>query len=80
MRDIKNPQLLAVFYNEVTQEIRRLRDERWRLSYYFIAESTGVIMLFANGKLNRFINWLVLITALVVQIFLRSVFCLVHVG
>jgi hypothetical protein len=53
---IENPQLLAAFYNEVTQEIRRLRQDWWRFSYYFIAEATGVILLAGDGKLDRFIN------------------------
>jgi len=47
---IENPQLLAAFYNEVTQEIRRLRQDWWRFSYYFIAEATGVILLSGDGK------------------------------
>jgi hypothetical protein len=65
---IEHPQLLAAFYNEVTQEIRRLREERWRFSYYFIAEATGVILLAGDGKLDRFINLPVLIFLFFIQL------------
>jgi hypothetical protein len=59
---------LAAFYNEVTQEIRRLRQDWWRFSYYFIAEATGVILLAGDGKLDRFINLSVLIFLFLIQL------------
>jgi hypothetical protein len=76
-KQINNPQILAAFYSGTVLEIQRLRDERWRFSYYFIAEGTGVILLFADGKLDKYINYYMLLTLLFVQA-LCVAFYLVH--
>jgi hypothetical protein len=59
---------LVAFYEEVTAEIRRLREEQWKLSYYFIAEGVGVIYLLSDGKVDRFINICLLVIIAVVQV------------
>src|SRR5690242_7529648 len=59
---------VAAFYTEVANEIRRLREEQWRLSYYFVAEGMGVIYLFADGKVSAYLNLTVLLVAFALQI------------
>jgi hypothetical protein len=66
--DPKNPQVLAAFYNGIAQEIMRLWDERWRLSYYFVAEGSAVILLFLDGKTDRFLNKSILILLFLIQV------------
>jgi hypothetical protein len=58
---------LAAFYKEITDEIRRLREEQWKLSYYFIAEGMGIIYLFSDGKISKYINLYTLLFVLVLQ-------------
>jgi hypothetical protein len=62
------PELLAAFYQEVTNEIRRLREEQWKLSYYFVAEGLAVILLLAEGKVEKFLSIWIMIPLIVLQI------------
>lgn len=59
---------LAAFYDDINNEIRRLRDEQWRLSYYFVVEGMGVIYLFSDSKMERFLNIYVLLLAVALQV------------
>jgi hypothetical protein len=59
---------LAAFYDGINNEIRRLRDEQWRLSYYFVVEGMGVIYLFSDSKMERFLNIYVLLLAVALQV------------
>jgi hypothetical protein len=58
---------LTAFYKDVSDEIRRLREEQWKLSYYFIAEGMGVFYLFADGKVSKYVNYYTLLFVLVLQ-------------
>lgn len=59
---------IAAFYKDISDEIRRLREEQWRLSYYFIVEGMGVIYLFADNRSEKFLNIYVLSLALILQL------------
>ncbi len=59
---------LTAFYKETTDEIRRLREEQWKLSYYFVVEGMGVIYLFADGKVSQYINRWILLVLVCLQI------------
>jgi hypothetical protein len=59
---------LAAFYDGVNSEIRRLRDEQWKLSYYFVVEGMGVIYLFSDSRIERFLNIYVLLLAVALQV------------
>jgi len=63
-----DPPYLAAFYKDITDEIRRLREEQWRLSYYFVIEGMGVIYLFTDSRMANFVNVLTLLAAAFVQI------------
>lgn len=59
---------VAAFYKDISDEIRRLREEQWKLSYYFIAEGMGVFYLFADGKVSKYVNFYTLTFVLGLQI------------
>jgi len=42
-----------ILYQHVSGEIAHLRDERWRLAYYYISLSAAVILLFANPEVSQ---------------------------
>jgi hypothetical protein len=58
---------IAAFYDGVDREIRRLREEQWKLSYYFVVEGMGVIYLFSDSRIEKFVNIYVLLLAVALQ-------------
>jgi hypothetical protein len=67
---------IAVFYSGINDEIRRLREEQWRLSYYFVLEGMGAIYLFADDKIERYLNIYVLLLAAALQLGCAAVYLL----
>lgn len=61
---------IETFYESVCGEIGRLRDEQWRLAYYFISLSLGILFIFMSPEKNIIIisNKAFGIAAILVQI------------
>ena len=48
---------IETFYQTVCGEINRLRDEQWRLSFYFISVSLGLIYVYiSTGSAREFVD------------------------
>lgn len=43
----------GLLYQAVCAEINRLRDEQWRISYYFISVSLGMIYFFSSTSTDK---------------------------
>lgn len=67
---------VAAFYDGVNREITRLREEQWKLSYYFVVEGMGVIYLFSDNRIEAFLNIYVLLLGVALQAGCAAVYLL----
>lgn len=68
-----NQQVLAHVYRETWGEIHRLREHEWRIAYYFVSFSIGIVALLASESLRPFlgapVRWAIAAMQLLAMVF-----------
>lgn len=59
---------LLALYHETWGEISRLRDYEWKIAYYFISLSVGLIALLASNTFKSFLTYSVRCVLTIVQV------------
>ena len=68
---------LLALYQETWAEITRLRETQWKIAYYFVSLSAGLIILLTNDNVRPVLGFSVRIALTLLQV-ISSVFAVIY--